>query len=123
MKQQILIIDDDLIYRKIIRKILCGIYNVILSESFEEASQYINNELDLIIADLNLPEIEGEELIKRIQGNIKDKEIPIMVISGMDDDELKLKLFDLGISEFLTKPIDRNVLKEKIADVIGSQII
>jgi len=122
MKKEILIIDDDVIYRKIIRKILCGSYDTILTESIEEASNYIcNNTPDLIIADLNLPGIEGEELINVIQQNLNKKDVPIMVISGMDDDKLKNRLFGLGISVFLTKPVDRINLKEKITNLIGNQ--
>lgn len=120
MKNKILIIDDDIIYRKIIQKLLCSQYDLILTENSVEAISFIETkELpDLIIADLNIPGMAGLELITLIKQNINYYKIPIIVISGMDDDKLRNELFQNGVSDYLTKPVDRIVLKEKIAELI-----
>jgi two-component system response regulator YesN len=119
MKNRILLVDDDAIYRKIIQKLLCNQYKLFLAQDSKEALQFIENEdlPDLVIADLNIPGIEGLELIEILRQKL-DNKIPIIVISGMDHDYLKKELFQLGISEFLLKPVDRNILKEKIAYMI-----
>jgi CheY-like chemotaxis protein len=119
MKRRILLIDDDVIYRKIIQKLLCSQYKLFLAQNSEEAISFIDNGeiLDLVIADLNMPGIEGTELIEIIRLKLNDK-IPIIIISGMDHDYLKKELFQLGITEFLLKPVDRIILKEKMADLI-----
>ena len=119
MKNRILLIDDDIIFRKIIQKLLCSQYKLFLAQDFKEAIAFIEKGemLDLIIADLNLPGIEGIELIKIIRQEL-DVKVPIMVISGMDQDYLQKELLQLGISEFLSKPVDRNMLKEKITDLV-----
>jgi len=119
MKNKILLIDDDIIYRKIIQKLLCTHYKLFLAQDSKEALKFIDNEdlPDLVIADLNIPGIEGFELIEILKQKL-DNKVPIIVISGMDHDYLKKELFQLGISEFLSKPVDRNILKEKIADLI-----
>lgn len=119
MRKEILIIDDDLIYGTIIRKLLCGLYKIILKDNANEALSYLEggNVPNLILADLNLPEISGEKLINLLRG-VPNKEVPIVVISGLDDDLLKEKLFTLGISDYITKPINRVELKEKIAELI-----
>lgn len=121
MKNKILIIDDDIIYRKIIQKILCNKYQLLLAENSIEALAYIKskNIPDLIIADLNMPGIAGIELITLIKQKLNNSKIPVMVISGMDDDKLKNNLFQDGISDYLTKPIDRIVLKEKVDKLIN----
>ncbi|MCK5029255.1 MAG: response regulator [Bacteroidales bacterium] len=119
MKRRILLIDDDVIYRKIIQKLLCSQYNLFLAQDSKEAISFIENGdiPDLVIADLNMPGIEGAELIEIIRLKLNDK-IPIIVISGMDHDYLKKELFQLGIFEFLLKPVDRIMLKERIAVLI-----
>ncbi len=119
MKNRILLIDDDIIYRKIIQKLLCSQYKLFLAQDSTEALSFIDNGdmPDLVIADLNMPGIEGAELIEIIRQKLNIK-IPIIVISGMDHDYLKKELFQIGISEFLLKPVDRIMLKEKIADLI-----
>jgi len=120
MKNKILIIDDDIIYRKIIQKLLCHQYNLILAESSFEAINFIEkgNIPDLVIADFNLPGLAGAELISMIKQKLNNHKVPIIVISGMDDENLRNELYQNGISEFLTKPIDRIKLKEIIADLI-----
>jgi CheY-like chemotaxis protein len=119
MKNKILLIDDDIIYRKIIQKLLCSQYNLLLAQDSKEAISHIENEdiPDLVIADLNMPGIDGAELIEILRQKL-DNKIPIIVISGMDHDYIQKELFQLGISEFIPKPIDRIMLKEKIADLI-----
>ena len=119
MKKRILLIDDDIIYRKIIQQLLCTHYNLFFAQNSEEAISFIKEgDLpDLVIADLNMPGIEGAELIEIIRLKLNNK-IPIIVISGMDHDYLKKELFQLGISDFFLKPVDRIMLKEKIAVLI-----
>ncbi len=119
MKNKILLIDDDIIYRKIIQKLLCSKYKLLLAQDSKEAiSQIENKEMpDLVIADLNMPGVKGAELIEILKQKL-DYKVPIIVISGMDHDYIQKELFQLGISEFLPKPIDRIMLKEKIAELI-----
>ncbi|PLX13171.1 MAG: hypothetical protein C0597_12090 [Marinilabiliales bacterium] len=120
-KRKILIIDDDVIYQQILRKLLCSTYNVILTGDSKEAIEYLEKygSPDLVIADLNLPGLDGIELISTIKEKLNASQTNILVISGMDDEILKTNLFHLGVSEFLTKPIERKNLKDKIDNLIG----
>ena len=99
MKKKILIIDDDVIYSQILQKILCVEYNILLKFGYK---LHIHNEDWLITLKEKL--------------GILNK--PIMVISGMDDDNIKHQLSEIGITEFLIKPIEKQVLKDKIASLI-----
>jgi two-component system response regulator YesN len=121
VKRKILIIDDDVIYQQIIRKLLCSTYNVILTGDSKEAIEYLetHGSPDLVIADLNLPGLDGIELISTIKEKLNTSQTNILVISGMDDEILKTNLSHLGVSEFLTKPIERKILKDKIDSLIG----
>lgn len=120
MKNKILIIDDDVIYCKILEMILCGQYILFMTKSSSEALAFFETKdvPDLVIADINLPGLAGLELILLIKQKLNNNKTPIIVISGMDDDNLKNELLQKGVSDFLTKPIDRHSLKEKIAELI-----
>lgn len=122
MKNKILVIDDDIIYRKIIQKLLCNEYSLILTKNSSEAFACIETENvpDLVLADLNLPDLSGVEFISLIKKKLNNNKIPIIVISGMDDENLKKELYQEGVNDYILKPIDRLILKEKIADLIDS---
>lgn len=120
MRKRILIIDDDLIYRKIIQRILCSQYELILAADQHQALNAIDtgNIPNLIIADINLPGVEGAEFIKILKEKCNFYNIPIMVISGMDDENLKTDLMELGISKYITKPVENKYLRDVIANYI-----
>jgi len=121
VKRNVLIIDDDIIYQQIIRKLLCSTYNVILTGDSKEALDYLEEfgSPELVIADLNLPGLDGIELISTIKEKLNASRTNILVISGMDDEKLKTNLFQLGVSEFLQKPIERKTLIDKIEELMG----
>jgi len=65
----------------------------------------LNNEYDLIVLDLGLPDIDGTDVCKEIKSNIKIN-IPILMLTARDSYADKVKGFDFGADEYLTKPYD-----------------
>lgn len=116
MKKKILIIDDDLIYIKIVRKLLCSYYELIIAERSIEAINLLNNNTvpDLIIVDLILPCVNGINFIKTLLSKTATQKTPIIVVSGMDDENLKEDLLNMGIKKYIDKPIERLHFKEII---------
>ncbi len=100
---------------------MCQVPPFIGRKFFKEAIAFIEtkNIPDHILADLNMPGIAGIELITLIKQKLNNSKIPVIVISGMDDDRVKNELFQKGVSDYLTKPIDRIILKEKIDNLIN----
>jgi len=120
MKRQILIIDDDLIYQQILRKLLYNRYDVVSIADSMEALKYLDelSTPDLVIADLNLPGIDSMEFISEVKTKLENDTTRILVISGTDDDKLKNELLRIGIAEVLTKPIHRKQLVEEVDRLI-----
>ena len=120
MKKKILIIDDDLIYCKIVKKLLCSNYELIIAEKSEQAIDLINNNIipDLIIADLNLPGVNGFDFIKLLLSKDSLFKTPLIVASGMEDEKLKTDLLNLGVKKYLIKPIERIYFKKIIDSLL-----
>ncbi len=107
----IAIIDDDIHIGDMLEEILKKEnYEVIRAYSGTEAVYMLNdNKPDLVLLDLMLPGLSGEEVLKKIQG------IPVIVISAKIDIDSKVDLLMAGAADYLTKPFDTKELLARIA--------
>ena len=71
---------------------------------------------DLILLDLNLPDISGHEVLRQLR--LARVDTPILILSGMDDTEAKTKGFGFGADDYLTKPFHREELVARIHAII-----
>lgn len=108
--KNILIVEDDIDIHNIIKKSLeKEKYNVLNSYSGKEALILIENKnIDLILLDLMLPDIGGEEIIKKV------KDIPIIVISAKISEEDRVKNLLNGANDYIIKPFNLNELLARI---------
>ncbi|NNL16340.1 MAG: response regulator [Flavobacteriaceae bacterium] len=74
---------------------------------------------DLVIVDINLPEISGLEIIRYIRITNNDQ-LPIMVLSGVTNDETITNGFDLGINDYMKKPLSLNEISARVKRLIGA---
>ncbi|MFN7541153.1 MAG: response regulator [Bacteroidota bacterium] len=122
---KILVVDDEkdvqvLFEQRFRREIREGIFNFVFAFSGEEALQFLNDlnhEAVLILSDINMPGMTGLELLKRI----KEKEYTppplVMMITAYGDAENYNQAKSLGADDFLTKPVDFSLLKEKLKSI------
>ena len=75
---------------------------------------------DLIISDINMPQMDGLTMFERFQTERDLKDIPLLVISAEKDMSKVLRAVNLGVSQYIIKPYNRNELQEKIISVIKS---
>lgn len=108
--KKILVVEDDMDIHNLIKNVLeKERYEVISAYSGTEAILLIEkNNIDLILLDLMLPGLSGEEVIKRI------KNIPIIVISAKISTEDKVNVLNIGANDYITKPFDTNELLARI---------
>lgn len=106
----IAIIDDDVYIGDMIEEVLQSEnYNVIRAYSGTEALYLLSNQKpDLVLLDLMLPGLSGEEVLPHIQG------IPVIVLSAKVDVDSKVKLLLSGAVDYLTKPFDTKELLARI---------
>lgn len=87
-------------------------YNTLTSQNGNEAIKYFkDNEIDLVILDIMMPDISGYEVAKRIK---ETKNIPIIMLSAKSEEEDKLKGFEIGIVDYVTKPFSPRELMARI---------
>ena len=110
MMKKILVVEDDNDIHNLLKNVLeKERYEVISAYSGTEAILLIEkNTIDLILLDLMLPGITGEEIVKKI------KNIPIIVISAKISSEDKVNVLSNGANDYITKPFDTNELLARI---------
>lgn len=89
--------------------------------SGEEALDFMNKEnskIVLILSDINMPGMSGIELLSKIRLNYHEPDPVVMMITAYGDDENRRQAIQNGANDFLTKPLDFNLLKEKLKTLL-----
>lgn len=113
--QTILVVDDNSDMREILRKTLESNYNVIVAKDGNEAMVMAVNEMpDIIVSDLMMPGLTGEELCRKLKNDMATSHIPFILLTAVSDRETKANAFDCGADDYMTKPFDNKELKARI---------
>lgn len=123
---KILVVDDeadvkDLFQQRFRREIRSAEFQLDFANSGEEALSYLDHhpsEVVLILSDINMPGMSGFELLRHIREDFKAPPPPVvMMITAYGDPDSQKQAVDLGANDFLTKPLDFAVLKQKLRDL------
>ena len=113
---RVLIVDDnemnrDMLARRLVRK---G-YHVTAAASAHELMDQIKNEsIDLVLLDIEMPEISGLDALKIIRGSYSTIELPVIMVTARNQSEDVVIALDLGANDYLTKPVDFSVALARI---------
>jgi len=114
----VLLVDDDKEFLDAVARLLRRMFNdfnVLLTTSGKEAIKVVQNEnIDLIFLDLNMPITNGIEIAKILQHTEQTKDIPIIFVTSENYEQFKKEGFELGSVDYISKPIDTNILINKI---------
>lgn len=123
-KKKVLIIDDSYDITRVLRSAIYTIdpkIEVAVTPSAEEATLEISKGgLDLIITDIRLPGISGLELLRKVRE--KHPDVKIIMMSGMDDQDLDKKARGAGADIFLRKPIEMPVFLDTVSEILGFEL-
>ncbi len=117
----ILVVDDTPSMRSIMKKSLqaSGYTNIIEAVDGKDAIDVLSiSKIDLIISDLNMPKVNGLDLLKACLNHSVFKSIPFMVLTSDTNDETFKKAMQMGATDFIKKPFSQEELAEKIKSVI-----
>jgi len=121
MTVSILVVDDEsdvaeLFRQRFRREVRQGLYVLHFAGSGEEALERLDTgirpELIVILSDINMPGMDGLALLREIK--TRWAELPVMMVTAYGDDERRRRADEYGALEFITKPVDFDLLKEQL---------
>jgi DNA-binding response OmpR family regulator len=115
-KTRILIIDDDVGFLDLLRIHLSAAgYEVQVAEDGVTGGRALLAQTpDLIVSDVNMPFLDGFELLSLMRSDASTASIPVILLSGRSDGDTMAKAVELGAADFLTKPVTRDQLLESV---------
>lgn len=125
MAKGVLIVDDVPQMRKLLRAILTEL-NLICEEAGtgEQALEILKarpKDFGLVLLDLFLPAMNGFDVLKKIRENYPDQRLKICLVSGKRDKESVNAALEIGADDYVVKPIDMEIFKDKVKRLLGLQ--
>ena len=119
MKKIILIVDDDRLTLATAQKLLEGEYKVVAVNSGSQAYKYLERHTpDLILLDINMPEIGGFEVMETLQKDPRWKKIPVIFLTADRSAETEIECFRVGANDYISKPFEPNILLSRTKSTI-----
>jgi DNA-binding response OmpR family regulator len=117
---KVLVVEDDIMIQMIITRAIEEQFSVIALSSGIDALSFLQegNLPDIIIADLNIPEMGGMELIEQLKTSGFFHEIPVIVLSGDENSETRIKCLDAGADDYIVKPFNPRELEARIKAIL-----
>lgn len=118
-KQKVLIVDDEPINIRLVATILQDEYQILIALSGEDALKLLKNELpDIILLDINMPQMDGFEVIKQLQNDPLLAGIPVIFLTGNNDEETIVNAFVAGAVDYILKPFQTKELEIRVKNHI-----
>lgn len=118
---RILIIDDEPSTIHVLARTLLDVATLRFAVRGEDALRILKEgPQDLVLTDADMPDVSGFEIVQAMRQDPRHQTVPIVMVSSHSAPELRRHALDLGVSEFLTKPVDREVLRRRVLDLLVS---
>lgn len=119
-QRTILVVEDDVFMQAILEEILRDLYITKIFSDGMECLAYLQagNIPDLIIADLNTPKLGGLQLIEQVKCSDFFNSVPIIILSGEESSEKRIKCLETGADDFVVKPFNPAELLARIKVVL-----
>jgi len=116
----VLEVDDNAFDRKVVKQLLaCEYYDLIFAASSAEALGILRKKRpDLILMDVNMPEINGLETLHRLKAMPRFANIPVMMLTGQRDKDVVLDCLRKGAIDFVIKPLDPDIFLKKVTKYV-----
>ncbi len=121
MEKKILIVDDQLVNRRILNKMLCDQFLVVEAQNGREALSILKKdygEIAAVLLDLMMPILDGYGVLKAMSLNPDLAEIPVIVTSQLDKSEAEGRVLELGARDFVSKPYNPLVLRKRLSNLV-----
>ena len=120
-KSQILLVDDSAMNRMMLREILGDSYHVLEAENGRECMEKLQEEagnIALVLLDINMPVMDGFEVLKAMNANHTIEDTPVIMISSEDSDAAIRRSYELGASDYVNRPFDARIVYRRVTNTI-----
>lgn len=125
MKKNILVVDDEIRMRKLIKDFLkVKDFEIIEAGDGEEALNIYNsqkNNIDLIILDVMMPKLDGWSVLRQIRQ--ENKQIPVVMLTARAEEQDELFGFELGVDEYIAKPFSPKLMVARVEAILRRAVI
>ncbi len=122
MMKRILIVDDDAINCMLAKHALTGDYDAVSVNSGKEALDFLEREIpDMILMDIEMPEMDGKTVVRKIKACEKWSRIPVIFLTADSSPITEADCLQCGADDFITKPFVVDVMKSRVARVLEAQ--
>lgn len=124
MAQKILSVDDSMTMRRMVGRVIATLgFDLLEASQGEEALEVLaanQGEVVLIILDVNMPILDGEETLSRIKADPRFSGIPVMMLTTESERARVFHFIQKGATNYMTKPFTHDDLATKVAGCLGS---
>jgi len=117
MDPVVLIVDDneDNRFTLSMRLQACGYENIVAAENGREALEKMRaGPVDLVLLDIMMPEMNGYQVLEHLKANAELRDLPVIVISALDEMDSVIKCIELGAEDYLAKPFNPTLLRARV---------
>jgi len=117
----VLVVDDDAMIRKLATTVLrkAG-FQCAEATNGVEALEHLNSNpnYDVMVLDINMPEMNGTEVLKQVRHSVQTAGLPVVVLTASETQDLEVELMELGADDYIRKPIDPALFVARINAVL-----
>ena len=121
VRQQILVVDDSEMNREILSDMLSNDFRILEAENGEECLQLLDQYgtgISAILLDIVMPKMDGFEVLNVMERKHLIEDIPVIMISSEDSDVYVRRAYELGVSDYISRPFDAKVVYQRVFNTI-----
>ena len=120
-KSQILLVDDSEMNRVMLSEILGQEYRILEAKDGQECMEKLQEEagnIALVLLDINMPFMDGFEVLRAMNANHTIEDIPVIMISSEDSEDAIRRSYELGASDYVNRPFDARIVYRRVTNII-----
>ena len=120
-KPVILLVDDSLMNRMMLAGILGDDYRILEAENGKQCLELLRanaGQISLVLLDINMPVMDGFEVLRTMNTNHTIEDVPVIMISSDDSEEAIRKAYELGASDYVNRPFDAKIVYRRVSNTI-----
>ena len=120
LKEKILIADDSEMNQMLLEEILSDKYEYVMAKDGTEAVDILekNDDIDLVMLDINMPKMDGFDVLEIMNLRHWISEVPVIIISSESDVDFIRRGYDLGASDYISRPFDLTVVRRRVENTL-----